>query len=159
VSGGIGDPLYTVAHLLGALDVLQGFTNLEVMRGKAGATTHFHLTVISSISAFAVNSGSTVYCSIMAGKSHFAASFAPELAELLPGSKTTLIEPGRMRTDFFKGSDRDTSRYMDPMAVAEGIWSAVVQQQGVFQELIVRKNPDCTPRFEIGPQLPERPMN
>ena len=143
-------------HLTGPIDTLRMLLR-AALSDPAKATTPIHLVVISSLSAVRLNPGSTLYSVVKAAQSAFAVNYAAELAEMLPGSKTTLVEPGRIASGFFRGSDRDTSNYMSAAAVAEMIWREMDGQTKLFDELLILKNKDGTPRLERGPVLPERP--
>ena len=88
----------------------------------------FHLTTIASTTASKVRSNETTYGAAKAGQAQLARNFHQELLRVLPGSKSTLVHPGGMRTPFWDNSGVDISAYLDPVTVADTIWRQVKNQ-------------------------------
>lgn len=109
-----------------------------------------HLIVISSSSSWKIRSdGQAVYGMVQAGKAHFARNLAPELDRELPPSKVLLVTPGGMRTDFFRGSDVDSSLFMNPVLVAEEIWENIRLQRTYFHEIDIRRPRGSSDTIEV----------
>lgn len=84
----------------------------------------FHLVTIASSSARKVrDDGQAAYGAVQAGKVQFARNLCAESPGLI--SRSTIVRPGGMKTEFFRGSDVDTSAFADPVKVAEAIWHEV----------------------------------
>ncbi len=115
-----------------------------------------HLVTIASTSSYRMRENETLYCALKAAKAHFTRNFAAELARDLPGSKTLLVNPGGMRTDFLKGV-ADVSNWMDPAAVAKIIWDRVAAQTKIYDEINILRQADGSPKVVDGPQTPETP--
>ena len=95
---------------------------------------------------------------MQAAESAFTMNFSRELARDLPGSKTILVHPGGMKTDLFKGTNTDTSNFMEPNVVAEIIWDEVESQRSPFKELQIMRNDDGSPSVSYDPRIPELPF-
>ena len=140
-------------HYAGPIEFLRQLTNFQIRYQKP-----FHLVTISSTSSWRVRDNQASYCSLQAAKSAFTMNFAREIARDLPGSKTTLIHPGGMKTELFKETKTDTSNFMDPKVVSRIIWNEVVSQKVPFHEVQIMRNDDGTPNVSYGPRLPEIPF-
>ncbi len=136
-------------HLIGPINILR-----ECMRRVW--RTPIHLVTVASTSSYRLRENETLYCTVKAAKAHFTRNFAAELARDLPGSKTTLVNPGGMRTDFLKHT-ADVSNWMDPAVIAEIIWNRVGLQTSSFTEFNILRQPDGSPNIIEGPQTPEAP--
>lgn len=115
-----------------------------------------HLVTVASTSSYRMRENETLYCALKAAKAHFTRNFAAELARDLPGSRTLLVNPGGMRTDFLKGF-ADVSNWMDPAVVAKIIWDRVAAQTKIFEEINLLRQPDGSAKVVEGPQTPETP--
>lgn len=139
-------------HLLGPVEFLRRFHRERLRIGVP-----YRLTVIASTSSYRMREHESVYCMVKAGKAHFTRQFARELSKDLPGSKTLLVNPGGMRTDFLLDVGVDTSKMMDPFAVSKVIWESIDAQADAFSELNILRTEDGTPSFMYGAQKPETP--
>jgi NAD(P)-dependent dehydrogenase (short-subunit alcohol dehydrogenase family) len=138
-------------HLFGPTCAFVGLHAYLAPRGRP-----YHVVTIASTSSWRVRTSETLYCALVAGKAHFARTFAAELARDLPGSRATLVHPGGMRTPhFWQGVDQALDNYMDPDLVAGTIWSEVAAQSEVFEEFAVLRNEDGSSSVVRGAQLPE----
>ncbi len=118
----------------------------------------YHLVTVASTSSWRLREHETVYCALKAAKAHFTRNFARELAVDLPGSKTTLVNPGGMKTPNFWNLRQDISGFMEPSAIAEIIWSRALAQTSAYEEYAVMRNADGSPRVEDGVRAPEQPF-
>lgn len=111
-----------------------------------------HLVTVCSSSAKKIRAdGQTIYGMVQAGKAKFAQNLHAEGTV----GKSTIVYPGGMKTDLFKGRV-DTTPFADPAEVAAAIWSRVHRvgpdaiEMDVFQKdgrLVV----DCTPHDPLCP--------
>jgi NAD(P)-dependent dehydrogenase (short-subunit alcohol dehydrogenase family) len=132
-------------------------TPMELIKGfHATRQSPYHLVVIASTSSWRLREHETIYCALKAAKAAFARNFARELAEDLPGSKVTLVNPGGLATPNFWGG-QDVSKFMDPSVVAGIIWDKVQSQKKLYRELQIMRRDDGTPRITYGPRTPETP--
>lgn len=137
-------------HIRGPMKFIKKF--------HANKRSPYHLVVIASTSSWRIRDNETLYCMLKAGKAAFARNFAQELHRDLPGSKTTLINPGGLKTpNFWAESGQDISKFMDPAKVAKIIWEICFQQISPFLEVQIIRNDDGSPRIEYGPRLAEMP--
>lgn len=143
----------TDVHYTGPIEFLRNLTRNQVRYQKP-----FHLVTISSTSSWRVRDNQAIYCSLQAAKSAFITNFSRELARDLPGSKVTLIHPGGMKTDLFRGTKTDISNFMDTNIVSRIIWNEVVSQKAPFHEVQIMRNDDGTPNISYGPRMPELPF-
>lgn len=141
--------LMTRTHFTGPVNILR-----ECF-GRAWRSP-IRLVTVASTSSYRMRENETLYCALKAAKAHFTRNFAAELARDLPGSKTLLVNPGGMRTDFLKGV-ADVSNWMDPAAVAGIIWDRVAAQTKSYEEINILRQPDGSPQVVDGPQTPETP--
>lgn len=100
----------------------------------------------------------TLYCALKAAKAAFTRNFARELVRDLPGSKVTLVNPGGIKTDFFEGTNTDTSNFMRPSVVAKIIWDEIGIQEGPFKEIQIMRNDDGSPNVSYGSRASESPF-
>jgi len=144
-------------HLTGPITAVSGIHASKVL-----AKQPYHLVVIASTSSYRIREEETVYCAAKAAKAAFARNFSRELARELPGSKTTLVNPGAMNTGFFLGTEYHGTRnmLMDPARVAGIIWEHVIGQTGPYLELNIENGQDnpSVPAVSLGPKEPERPF-
>ncbi len=120
----------------------------EIIEDFHAATRHpYHLITIASTSATQIRQDETVYATAQADRRAFALNFHYELVQRL-GSKNLIVCPGGMKTGLWAGKDIDTSRFMEPMAVAQIIWETVREQIATLAELTIKRNPDGTPKPE-----------
>ena len=119
----------------------------------------YHLIVIASCSSWRLRDQEAVYCGLSAAKATFTRNFAGDLHRERPGSKVSLINPGGVRTPFYYELDEEGDGFIDQTWLANAIWSAVFNQENIFQELqILRQKPptiDGLPTIEFGQKLPE----
>jgi len=139
-------------HLLGPLEFLRHFH-----RGRLRSGAPYHLVVVASTSSYRMREHESVYCMVKAGKAHFTRQFSRELAKDLPGSKTLLVNPGGMKTDFLADAGINTSMMMDPFAVSKVIWDSVDDQIEAFSELNILRSDKGEPLCSYGPKPPETP--
>lgn len=118
----------------------------------------YHLVTIASTSSWRARENEALYCALKAAKAAFTRNFARELVRDLPGSKVTLINPGGIKTNLFKGTGQDTSNFMDPNIVSTIIWNEVVNQKTPFHEVQIMRNDSGMPDVSYGPRLPEMPF-
>mgnify|MGYP001611567019 CR=1 FL=1 len=138
-------------HLDGPIEVLQQFHRHQ--------KTPYHLVTIASTSSWRMRDNETLYCALKAAKAAFTRNFARELARDFPGSKTTLVNPGGLKTpNFWDASGQDISAFMEPDKVAKIIWDEVAGQTTNYKELQIIRNNDGSPKIEYGPKIPELPF-
>lgn len=142
-------------HLSGPIRALQ-----LIHQGLHLTLKHpYHLVTIASTSSWRIRDNETLYCALKAAKAAFTRNFAKELARDLPGSKTTLVNPGGMKTEnFWRGTEQDISNFMEPDAVAKIIWDEVQGQDVPFKEVQIMRNDDGSPNVSYGPRMPELPF-
>ena len=99
-----------------------------------------HLVTIASTTSSKVRLNETVYGAAKAGQAQFARGFHQELVKIQPGSKSTLVHPGGMNTDFYEGTGIDASEYMDPKLVAAVIVSEVTNQIPGWSEFSIPRS-------------------
>ena len=140
--------------VFGLMNVVRAFHTTQ--------TQPYHLVVVSSTASYRILSDETAYGTAKAAQAQFARDFHQELARDLPGSKTLIVHPGGMRTDFRKRTGVDTSKLLDPMVVARFIWEEVAAQAldsspGVsfMRELHILRGPDGQPIVERGIKAPQ----
>lgn len=140
----------TATNFAGPLKVLHRFHEARLSQKQP-----YHLIATSSASAWKIRESETVYCASKDAQAVFVLNFADELAEELPGSHATIFYPGGMKTEIFKGTNQDTTGYMEPLAVAKAIWDEVLNQKEPCKEVhIIRdkgKN-DGSFTIEYGPK-------
>ena len=119
----------------------------------------YHLVTIASTSYWRIRDNESLYCALKAAKAAFTRNLALELGRDLPGSKTTLINPGGMRTALFDGTGQDVSKFMDPDDVAKIIWDEVESQQSLFKEVQIMRDSNGDPSVSYGPRTPELPSD
>ena len=142
-----------LTHFLGPRTFLREFT----MR-RRGALP-YHLVTVSSTSSWRVRDNETDYSALQAAKAHWTRNFARELTRDLPGSKTTLVHPGGMKNpNFYAGTERDISGFMNPADVARIIWDRVTGQAQPFAEFQIIRNNDGSARVEEGSRAPASPL-
>lgn len=106
----------TAVHFLGPLAVLRAFHNF-----KKHDRTPYNLVIIGSVFVHKPGKNHAVLAALKAAKANFARVFSYELAKDLPGSKTLLVNPWAMKTNFFDGYEMDpkmVEKFMDPQEVA-----------------------------------------
>ena len=113
-----------------------------------------HLVTIASSSAWRTRSNETVYGGAKAAQAQTARNLQQELSRDIPGSISTLILPGGMKTPFWDGSSVDTSKMMDPDVVAAIIMEEVLNQQQDWQEVQIIRGDNGRPIVEYGAELP-----
>ncbi|MEK7212019.1 MAG: SDR family oxidoreductase [Patescibacteria group bacterium] len=150
-------------HLMGPIKFLQRFHRIMMdsklaVRQLAEAGRPYHLITIASTSSYRMRVDETLYCALKAAKAAFMRNFSRELARDLPGSKTMLVNPGGMKTNLFMGTGQDTSKFMEPKAVAGIIWEEVLRQTEPFDEINILRDDEGAPRIVRGPQTPEQPF-
>lgn len=118
----------------------------------------YHLVAIASTSSWRIRENETLYCALKAAKAAFTRNFARELVRDLPGSKTTSINPGGIKTKLFEGTGQDISNFMESDVVAGIIWDEIQNQQDPFKELQIMRNEDGSPNVSYGPRMPELPF-
>lgn len=119
----------------------------------------YHLVIVSSTSAWRARDNESVYAALCAAKSHFARQFAREITRDLPGSKVTLVHPGGMNNpNFWAGTGRDISQFMNSDKVASIIHLRAMAQSAPFDEYSIMRGEDGAPKLKNGPQEPEEPM-
>ncbi len=102
----------------------------------------YHLVIIGSIVSYTIKEKETVYCSLKLAKAGFARNFARELVRELPGSMATLVNTGAMNTEFFAGTDIDTSHLMDASVISRMIWDRVTSQTDPYHEYSIENGGD-----------------
>lgn len=117
-------------NVIGPLKALHRFHEV-----RASKKQPYHLIIISSASAWRARTGETVYCASKDAQAVFALNFSDELAQELPGSRTTIFYPGGMKTEIFKDTKQDTTGYMEPSAVAKTVLDEVLNQKEVCREV------------------------
>lgn len=121
---------------------------LKFMSGLLKMVSHpIHVVTISSTSSAKVRPNETTYGAAKAGQAQMARNLHQELVLANKQSKSTLVHPGGMVTDFYQGSATNTSGFMDPTAVALIIWGEVLRQVDPWLEF-------CIPRAD-----PPRPVH
>jgi NAD(P)-dependent dehydrogenase (short-subunit alcohol dehydrogenase family) len=149
-------------HVSGPILVLRFLHTMAVKMASETSVRPcpYHLITISSTTSYKMRDGETLYAMAQAAKSTFARHFGRELPRVLPGSKSMLVHPGGMRTEFFarSGIDQDTTNFMDPAAVAACIWAEVTHQSGPWNEVSVIRDPLGNPQTVYGAQAPEPPF-
>lgn len=138
-------------NLTGALKVLHHFHKIRIAQKRP-----YHLVVISSVSAWRLRNHETVYCATKDAQAVFALNFANELAEELPGSRTTIVYPGGMKTEIFKGTKEDTTGFMDPQQIAKVVWEEITHQKEICREIHFirdKEKNDGSYILEYGPKL------
>ena len=106
-------------HLLNPLEVIR---RMLLRRSDLGLNP-IHLVVVSSSSSWKDrNDGQVGYGAVQAAKVQAARNLHAESDQI---TRTTIVCPGGMKTEFFDGTDVDTSKFMDPMEVSEIIWHVV----------------------------------
>src|SRR3989344_4773338 len=135
------------------------FGPLDLIRQYlASAGEPIHLVSICSTTAYKVRSDETAYAGAKAAQAQMTRGLALELQRDLPGSRATLIFPGGMRTDFFKGSGIDASSFMDPAEVARLAWDIVQRPyEDEIGEFRIEKGPTGVPQVDVGIPLPVYP--
>lgn len=136
-------------HLSGPLRVLQLFHSSQ--------KRPYHLIVIASISSWRLRDNETLYCALKAAKASFARNFAKELLRERPGSRVTLVNPGGIKTPFWRGTSQDTSGFMEPSVVASLILKEIQNQQDSFKEIQIIRGEGGSPILEKGSRMPETP--
>lgn len=122
-------------HLTAPIEVLQ-----QVMERRAASGRQIRLVTIASSSARKLRyDGQAVYGAVQAGKVQFARNLHAEADYI---SASTIVRPGGMRTDFFDGSDVDTSGFADPAEVARVVWEVVEGRRPPMVEMDVRQGDD-----------------
>jgi NAD(P)-dependent dehydrogenase (short-subunit alcohol dehydrogenase family) len=116
-----------------------------------------HLVTISSTTATKVRDNETAYAGGKGGQAQMARGLHQELLRDLPGSKSTLAHPGGMHTDFYLGSDTDTSEFMDPSVVATLIWGQVLSQTSDWLEFSIPRA--SQPKIVLGTPAVEFPKS
>lgn len=97
-----------------------------------------HLVTVASSSAWKVrHDGQAAYGAVQAGKVQFARNLHAEAPTLI--AKSTIVRPGGMKTEFFDGSDVNTSTFADPAAVAAEIWKYVEGRRPAMIELDIQQ--------------------
>lgn len=114
----------------------------EIHSHATRAAKPYHLVIIGSIVSYTIKEHETVYCSLKLAKAGFARNFARELVRELPGSKATLVNTGAMSTEFFAGTDIDTSHLMDSAMIARMIWDRVTAQTDPYHEYSIENGGD-----------------
>jgi NAD(P)-dependent dehydrogenase (short-subunit alcohol dehydrogenase family) len=156
-------------HLRGPMKFLNRLHRLQMhqspMSDRPGKP--YHLIVVASTSSYKLRDNEALYCALKSAKAAFARQFAFELLRDLPGqgtpekssaSKVTLINPVGMKTGMLAAIGQDTSKMMDPFAVAEIIWREALKQESCFEELNIYRDADGTPRIEFGAKTPQSPF-
>ncbi|NQV90313.1 SDR family oxidoreductase [Candidatus Uhrbacteria bacterium] len=100
-------------HVSGPMVVLNHIYNELVEAGRP-----IKLITIASTSTFRFRSAEELYCPAKAFKANWAVQMMGRLQEDLPGSTSTLIMPGGMKTPFWLGEEVDISAFMDPGIIA-----------------------------------------
>ncbi|OGZ01646.1 MAG: hypothetical protein A2946_02125 [Candidatus Liptonbacteria bacterium RIFCSPLOWO2_01_FULL_53_13] len=120
----------TATNFTGPLKMLHRFHEAHILEKRP-----YRLIAISSVSAWRVREHETVYCASKDAQAVFVLNFAGELAKELPGSQATVVYPGGMKTEIFKGVNVDTTGYMDPRSVAKIVWDEIQNQKEVCREV------------------------
>lgn len=156
------DPMI-LTHLRGPLlmfhSIIRLLTGLGPHFNPPGAPTH--LITVASTSSYRMRTNETLYCMLKAAKAAFTRQYARELALAIPGSMTTLVNPGGMDTEFLKSVGVDTTGYPKPDYIAGIIWDEMAAQQAAskpFEEVNLLRQPDGTVVRIHGPQTPELPF-
>lgn len=137
-------------HIAGPLNLLREF--------HVRQTHPYRLIVIASSSSWRLRDNEMIYCGMKAAKAALTRQFSVELARDLPGSKTTLFNPGGMKTpNFWKKSGQNIDDFMDPTKVARAMWNAVASQQKSFEEFQIMRGSGGAFSLTAGPRLPELP--
>jgi short-subunit dehydrogenase len=101
----------------------------------------YHLIAVSSCSSWRMRELEAVYCGLCAAKATFIRNFAKELENKLPGSKTTLINPGGVRTPFFYEEEYpNLEGYLNQEEMAAFIWKVALKQKKTFEEIQYLRN-------------------
>ena len=134
---------------------VNGFVNgtLAIMKRRVTAQRPLRFVVVSSTASWKIQPLAAAYALVQGGKAHFTRNIAVELNRDLRGSQVTLVCPGGMKTEFFAGSNVDTSLFMDPAAVAREIWNAVAEQSAPYGELHLAQG-DGKIDVSWGPKIP-----
>ena len=144
----------TATHYTGPVAALA-----EIHRFAVRAAKPYHLVVIGSTSSYTIRENESVYCSLKLAKAGFVRNFSRELVRELPGSKTTLVNTGAMKTGFFAGTDIDTSHLMDPAGIACTIWERVARQTVSYHEYSIENGGNgSVPVFVDGIQPHDAPF-
>ena len=122
-------------------------TLIELLRRNREKQVSCHLVVAASSTSYKVREGEGLYGACKAGKAQLTRTLGLELPRLVPGSKVMLAHPGGMDTPFWEGRGRDTSKFMDPAAVAAALWNEVKAQDKPFDELHIDRQPDRSPKI------------
>ena len=120
----------TAIHLNGPLQVLR-----DIFRELVSVGRPIHFVAISSTSAFKRRDGEEVYCAVQSAKAMFAAQMAGTLEKELPGSQVSLVMPGGMNTPFWRGSGKETAKFMDPAVAASFVVGLTLDNQKVYRDL------------------------
>ncbi len=112
----------------------------------------YALVTVASTTAWKVRpEGEVAYAGAKAAQAAMAANFHNELIVDFPGSRSLIVYPGGMKTDFLAGTGRDTSLWMDPAEVARLIWRQInLQMDPIVHMQIERKN--GRPDVSFGPR-------
>lgn len=98
---------------------------MQVLKERPAASREqLHLVTVASSSAWKLRAdGQAAYGAVQAGKVQFARNLHAESSTLI--AKSTIVRPGGMKTEFFDGSDVNTSSFADPAEVAAEVWKYV----------------------------------
>jgi len=141
-------------HFLGPVNLLTNLHRDFMDLQRIGFDSAYHLVTIASTSSWKTRDNETLYCALKAAKAHFTRNFARELARDLPGSKTTLINPGGIATKLFADTNQDTSAYMTAEDLAQTIWN----QGSPFEEYQIPRDDQGQPDVQPGQATPQKPF-
>lgn len=117
-----------------------------------------HLTVICSTASFMPRKNETLYAGLTAAKAQMARAFWHELNATNPGSTMLVVHPGGMKSRVWEGTGVDTSKFMDPDAVAGIIVDCQMKQRRgelePLHDLVIHRGTDGTPNVVHGPPTP-----
>lgn len=126
----------------------------DLLRSNRNVRQPCHLVVVGSTSAYQARDDQAVYGALKAAKAQLARNLGRELPAAVPGSKVLLASPGGMKTPFWEGREHISLNFMDPDAVARVIWNEMQSQADPFREINIIRQPDRTPKLEVGPKTP-----
>ncbi len=96
---------------------------------KINLDSAIHLVTISSVASWRARNKMAIYAGAKAYQAQFSRALSLDLEKSHLGSKVTVVMPIGIKTNIFKETGIDSSKFMEPRLVARLIWGEVLHQE------------------------------
>jgi len=132
----------------------------SLIKRKKELQSPIHLITISSRGSWKAWPDLGPYSATKAYQAQLSRCLAREWERDLPGSKVTIVMPAGVKTNIFRGTKIDTSKFMHPASVANLIWREALGQKKVCDwfNILSRRGEDIVCRENFAPELAYDPL-